>query len=190
MPTVNDELRDAAVRHQIYLTRYSTSVVEKMLALINRADQDIIRRLRARNIPGARTPRQRARLEELLKGLREMNHAAYANFAGTLRVELRGTTGMEVAASIGRGPKFATAAVITISSRAPSRTLEVEAPVTARFDAWTSDRSTMLRRVPAGSRTALRGSQPEACKSLISRTSAFGSSDLATISRASCNAGP
>lgn len=95
MPTVNEQLRDAAVRHQIYLQRYSTRVVDKMLALINRADQDIIRRLRARNIPGARTPRQRARLEQLLKSLREMNRAAYANFAGTLRSELRDLSAYE-----------------------------------------------------------------------------------------------
>ena len=75
MPTVNEELRDAAVRHSIYLTRYSTSVVNRMLALIDRADRDLIRQLRARNLPGARTPRQRARLEELLRGLREINRA-------------------------------------------------------------------------------------------------------------------
>lgn len=96
MPTtVNDNLRSAAVAHSVYLTRYSTGVVNRMLALINRADQDIIRRLRARNLPGARTPRQRQRLEKLLKGLRKMNAAAYTDMRGALRAELRDLSAYE-----------------------------------------------------------------------------------------------
>lgn len=95
MPTVNQELRDAAVRHSVYLQRYSSSVVDKMLALINRADIDIIRRLRTRNLPGARTPRQRARLEKLLAELRKMNREAFAGFSATLRNELRDLSNYE-----------------------------------------------------------------------------------------------
>ena len=95
MPTLNEILRDRAISHQIHLTRYTTGVVQKMLALLNRADQDIIRRLRARNLPGARTPLQRARLEKLLVGLREMNSAAYASFNRQLRLELRELTRYE-----------------------------------------------------------------------------------------------
>ena len=95
MPTANQELRDAAVRHQVYLQRYSTSVVDKMLALINRADIDIIRRLRTRNLPGSRTPRQRARLEKLLAELRNMNRSAFASFSATLRNEMRDLSNYE-----------------------------------------------------------------------------------------------
>lgn len=95
MPTVNDNLRDRAIQHQIYLTRYTTSVVRKMLALLNRADRDILRRLRSRNLPGARTPFQRERLEKLLASLREINSAAYASFNRQLRLDLRELTRYE-----------------------------------------------------------------------------------------------
>ena len=95
MPTLNESLRDQAISHQIHLTRYTTGVVEKMLRLLNKADQDIIRRLRARNLPGARTPFQRARLEKMLVGLREINAAAYQSFNASLRLELRELTTYE-----------------------------------------------------------------------------------------------
>lgn len=89
MPTVNDELRNAAIRHQIYLARYTTGVVNRMLKLLNRTDQDILRKLMSTNLPGARTPIQRARLEKLLVGIREINAAGYSNIASQLRLDLR-----------------------------------------------------------------------------------------------------
>jgi len=95
MPTLNEALRDRSIAHQIHLTRYTTQVVQKILALLNRADQDIIRRLRSRNLPGARTPYQRQRLEKLLAGIREINSAAYASFNRQLRLDLRELTTYE-----------------------------------------------------------------------------------------------
>lgn len=89
MPTVNEELRDAAIRHQIYLTRYTTGVVREMLALLNATDQDIIRRLRARSLPGNRTPFQRKRLQKLSADIREMIRASQSSMASALRIRLR-----------------------------------------------------------------------------------------------------
>lgn len=42
----NPELLDAAIRHQVFLERYNSGVVRRMLAHINRTDADIVRRLR------------------------------------------------------------------------------------------------------------------------------------------------
>jgi len=83
--TVNELLRDSSIKHSIYVTRYTTGVVKQMLALINKTDQDILRRLRSMNLPGARTPYQRARLEKLLSGLRGINEAGYGAFNAALR---------------------------------------------------------------------------------------------------------
>lgn len=89
MPTpVNEQLRDATTRHAIYLTRYSTQTVNRMLALLDRADQDIIKRLRKSNLPGARTPYQRKRLEALLRGIKEISHRGTTAAIAALRENL------------------------------------------------------------------------------------------------------
>lgn len=96
MPTLNDELRDDAVRHSVYVTRYTTRVVKQMLKLIDRVDADIIRRLRAVNLPGARTPYQRRRLEKLLAELRAINTVGYTAMFQALRTELRKVSAYEL----------------------------------------------------------------------------------------------
>ena len=78
------------------MTRYSTGVVNRMLALIDRADADIIRRLRAANIPGARTPYQRQRLEQLLRGIKEIAAKGHASMIGALRSELKEISAYEL----------------------------------------------------------------------------------------------
>lgn len=97
MPSVNENLRDAAIRHQIYLTRYSNSVVREMLALLNLADQDLLRRLRARSLPNARTPYQRERLKKLNDAIRDMIRASQASLISQLRIRLREISGYETA---------------------------------------------------------------------------------------------
>lgn len=93
---VNDELRDGAIRHSVYLTRYSTGVVNKIMRLLAKTDRDIIRRLQSKNLPGSRTPYQRERLERLIKGVREISIAGSASMAGLLRDELRDLNAYEV----------------------------------------------------------------------------------------------
>lgn len=89
MPTpVNEQLRNATTRHAIYLTRYSTQTVNRMLALLDRADQDIIKRLRRTNLPGARTPYQRERLEALLRAIKKISHRGSAASIAALRESL------------------------------------------------------------------------------------------------------
>lgn len=43
--TVNDELRDRAIAHQIYLLRYQSGVVNKILKVLSAADKDLVSQL-------------------------------------------------------------------------------------------------------------------------------------------------
>lgn len=43
--TVNDELRDRAISHQIYLLRYQSGTVRKIIQLLSQADKDLVAQL-------------------------------------------------------------------------------------------------------------------------------------------------
>lgn len=72
MATVNEELFDALVRHQIYLLRVSGSIRNRILALLDATEQDIADKIRSRllNATGLDTPADVRRLEGLLSAIR------------------------------------------------------------------------------------------------------------------------
>ncbi|MGB1215649.1 MAG: minor capsid protein [Pikeienuella sp.] len=84
--SVNDALRDAAIRHQIGLLRLSNATVSKVLALLERVDARIAERLLREDI----TTLSRARQERLLKALRSIIESAHKNAAGELVISLEG----------------------------------------------------------------------------------------------------
>lgn len=45
MATVNDRLRDEAIGHSVWLTRYATGVANRMVKLLNETDADLSARL-------------------------------------------------------------------------------------------------------------------------------------------------
>lgn len=73
------------VRHQVYLQRYNTGVVRRMLALLNRNDAALMARIQALDFGSMTLPR----LEAQLVQLREMQ----ANLAKQLKDELAGHIG-------------------------------------------------------------------------------------------------
>ncbi|MFZ3286556.1 MAG: phage minor head protein [Telluria sp.] len=91
----NDELLDAAIAHQIALQRYSTGVVRRMIAVLNRSDQRLFAELVAaleRLDPASFTVQ---RLESMLGSVRAINAQAYARVGDDLRKELRDFTDYE-----------------------------------------------------------------------------------------------
>lgn len=44
--TANEEIRDAALRHQVHVRRFATQQANKMLELLERADRDVVKQLR------------------------------------------------------------------------------------------------------------------------------------------------
>lgn len=93
--TVNDDLLDLAVRHQVYLTRYSTATVRKIIALLNRVDGDLaaqIQRFDPAAVDGAWSQK---RLEKLLVAVRVVNRDAYNQVGKELTAELKALAAYE-----------------------------------------------------------------------------------------------
>lgn len=84
MPTVNERLRDEAVAHAIGLNRYSTGVVRRIIAILNRTDADLVARIAealTRVEPSVLTIE---RLESLLASVRDLNVQAYRAAYGAI----------------------------------------------------------------------------------------------------------
>lgn len=72
MATVNEELFNALVRHQIYLLRTSGAIRNRINALLDATEQDIADKIRSRllNATGLDTPADVRRMESLLSAIR------------------------------------------------------------------------------------------------------------------------
>lgn len=69
--TINEELLDAAIRHQIFLLRYSGHVRNRVTEVLNRTEEELARRIRdqLRNSQGLASPVEFRRLQALLASL-------------------------------------------------------------------------------------------------------------------------
>ncbi len=79
MATVNEELFDALVRHQIYLLRLSGNVRNRVHRVLDATEQDIADKIRSRllNSTGLETPADVRRLEALLASIRSIRLKAW-----------------------------------------------------------------------------------------------------------------
>jgi len=85
----NDDLLDAAIRHQIELQKYTNSVVRRMMKVLNLSDDALFKELSdalERLDPESFTIQ---RLEAMLGSVRGLNAQAYAQVQADLRDELR-----------------------------------------------------------------------------------------------------
>lgn len=96
MATVNEELLDAAVSHQIGLQRYSTATVNKIIALLNRVDGDLVRQIMKFDPTEVGDSAARKRLDKLLEAVRVILRDAYNGVGKELRAELIDLAGYEV----------------------------------------------------------------------------------------------
>ena len=85
MPTTNEELLDRAVSHQINLLRLSGAVRDKLIANLNRVEDDLIRQIRDRADRGSFTER---RLNLILRDVREILNDARPETLDIVRAEL------------------------------------------------------------------------------------------------------
>ncbi|MEI4473563.1 phage head morphogenesis protein [Frigidibacter sp. MR17.24] len=90
MPDVNETIFDAEVRHQVYLGRFSAGVARRIIALLNRTNDDLVKRLRELD-----TEWTLARVDALLDAVREMNRGAYEELAAMLGREVESFAGYE-----------------------------------------------------------------------------------------------
>lgn len=89
MASVNEVLRDEAIAHQVGLQRYSTGVVRRIMALLNRTDADLMAALSAAldRLPAESFTVER--LESLLHSVRSLNAEAYRRVGADLHSEMR-----------------------------------------------------------------------------------------------------
>lgn len=91
---VNEELLDRQIRHSTYLERLKGQTVNKLIAQLERADDDLLEQLRRRGERIAERgfdtgPDTTRRLESLLSSLRQVQTDAYASLDEGLRDELQ-----------------------------------------------------------------------------------------------------
>lgn len=88
--TVNEELRDALLRRQTYLLRYSGNVRDRMLAVLARTEGDIAEKIRAKLVgnAGLTTQVELRRLQSLIEQIRRIREPAWKEANGILRDEM------------------------------------------------------------------------------------------------------
>lgn len=89
MESVNDLLRDEAIRHQVALQGLSNNVVARIIAALNRSDKRILAELAEKLASMDATTFSMERLESLLTSIRSMSVQAYAEIERELTKELR-----------------------------------------------------------------------------------------------------
>lgn len=93
--SVNERLQDATVSHAVDLQQYTNGLVSRIVALLNRADADLMARLQAAldGLPASQATVER--LESLLASVRALNLAAYQVIERELTAELRALAAYE-----------------------------------------------------------------------------------------------
>lgn len=90
MATANEDYRDAALRHQITVRRYNSGLVKRVLLLLERADRDLVEKLRARlpRFEGKPLDYTGQRWQALLKDIRTAREIAWKQYRELVRGEL------------------------------------------------------------------------------------------------------
>jgi hypothetical protein len=95
MASVNEDLRDADISHQVDLQQYANGVVRKMISLLNRTDSDLFAQLVTALEEMPPESFNVKRLEQLLASVRDLNTQAYAAVSDELHTELADLTEYE-----------------------------------------------------------------------------------------------
>lgn len=89
MASVNERLLEAEVSHAIGLQRYSTGVMRRMMAILNRADSDLMARLAAALDRVPQSTAQIERLDDLLFSVRQLSAQVFGEIQGGMTNEMR-----------------------------------------------------------------------------------------------------
>jgi hypothetical protein len=84
---INKDLQDSAIRHQIFMSRVSTGVRNRMLALLNRSEADLVRTMNALDPDLVSTRFKAARIERMLRDIRDQQAQLKGEFKRALRAE-------------------------------------------------------------------------------------------------------
>jgi len=96
--TASELLQDDAINHAHDLHRFSVGVVQRMIAVLNRADASLMAQLTEALMRLERESFTVARLEAVLDSVRRVNADAYAAVLDALQPEIKGLARVEAAA--------------------------------------------------------------------------------------------
>lgn len=97
--TANEELQAEAIRRALEMQRYNNHAAQKMVALLNRADADLLAQLQQAMDNGG-SDWSVAHIEAMLSQVRSINAAAYATVSHSLSTELLQFSAYEAAKQI------------------------------------------------------------------------------------------
>ena len=89
MATANDKLQDESIAHAIWIARYSTSVANRMIKILNDSDAELTARLLVAMDTLDAESFTVSRLESLLVSVRALNHEAVQSMHAGLSAELQ-----------------------------------------------------------------------------------------------------
>jgi len=128
MPSANEELRAAAVRHAVYLSRFQSGAAAKIIATLDAADKDIIKQIARRGSSDRFTDR---RLKALLVSIKRIIDESHVAFSAAMRKELRALASYEVGyqaktiiGAAGFDPGIVRPSLATVYSAALSKPLQ------------------------------------------------------------------
>jgi hypothetical protein len=89
MATVNSKLAEASINHSIDLQHFANGVVERILALLNRVDDDLAAQIATKLMTLPPESFTVQRLDKLLASVRELNQAVYSDVQAAIAPELK-----------------------------------------------------------------------------------------------------
>jgi SPP1 gp7 family putative phage head morphogenesis protein len=95
MASVNEQLLDAETLHQVRLERLKNGIARRMIAILNRSDARLFAELQIQLEKMPASEFSVRRLDSLLKSVREINSAAFAELNESLDGELKALTAYE-----------------------------------------------------------------------------------------------
>jgi SPP1 gp7 family putative phage head morphogenesis protein len=156
--SANDILLDEAIRHKLFIEKYERGLANKIVRLLNSADNDI-RETLAKRLINIETrgydlgPVTTKRLQDLLTEVSALNSAVYQKAGAGLKIELTNLAGYEIEGAA-EGLKSALGIGVNVPPANYLRTLVEKSPIGGRvLDAWTSKQAEDRR---AGMEQAIR----------------------------------
>lgn len=119
MPTTaNEALRDALIRHQIYLLRYSGFVRNQMNGMLDKSEQDIASMIRdrLRDSTGLHTPIEVRRMQRLLETIDKIRSTSWVEANDFMQEQMKDLAQQEAALAQGI---FAAESVVVIDTILP-----------------------------------------------------------------------
>jgi SPP1 gp7 family putative phage head morphogenesis protein len=145
--SANQILLDEAFRHKLFIEKYERGLANKIVRLLNSADQDIRAKLGARLVAIEERgydlgPSSTKRLQDLLTEVSALNSAVYQKAGAGLKIELTDLAAYEIKGAA-EGLSDAIGIGVNVPPAQYLKTLVERSPIGGRvLDAWTSKQAT------------------------------------------------